>query len=188
MIGINTWGRGPPLPDGPVSRAETLSGRGRVFTIAASRVVPFWTPDFILAKAPSFSLPMAMYYYIPMNFPFATSIGLPSPLPVPRRHLAAWISGGDARRFSRLMESFKIFAPSLATMLPPVSPCPPDLHPGSSYWRGFPPLLYLFTKEIYLSLPNSTSSSFPTGVFLRISPLSLVSTSSPFQACPDSRD
>ena len=141
-----------------------------------------------LAKAPSFSLYLAMYSCVPIGFPFATSVGLPSPLPVPIRQLAAWISRSDARQFPRPMRSFEIFAPSPAAMCPSVSPLPPNFHPGSSSWRGFPPPFSLFPGDISLTYLKAMESSFPTGVFLGVYPLPFVAISSPFRACLASRD
>ena len=147
-----------------------MSGCGRSFPIATSRVFPVWQPISILAKAPSFYIYLDMSSCVTIGFPFATFMGLSSLLPVPRRHLVAWISRGDAYRFPRPVGSFELFAPfSPAAMLPPVSPRPPDLQPGSSCWRGFPPLFSIFTGAMSLTSPKAMY--FPMGFPLGVSTL-----------------
>ena len=66
---------------------------------------------------------------VPIVTYFSTFMGLPSPPPVLRRCLAGfWLSRGDACRFPWPIVFLQTVAPFLlASILTPVSPCPPDL-------------------------------------------------------------
>ena len=134
-------------------------------------MVPFDPRTILVTCGMFFLMDLFIYsaFYPPFSsvFPFGTSMGWPYTLPFPRSHLAAWISRGDDRRFPRPMRHFNLFASSPASMLPPVSPLPLDLNPGSIYWTEFPSFELLPVPNLSttaLQLPFASFVSLPMSV------------------------